>query len=250
MSPFEIVYGQHPRKPVDLIPLPMHSRTSESAESLAQHIRDLHKDIIKKLNISNQIYKQLADSHRRTSDLAEGDYVMIRKRFPSGTVKKLHARGAGSFKILKKIGSNAFVVDLPPDFGISSTFNISDLVKYKKPITIPSEPFEPNPSFESEPLPECPRPKFSKKHDRIERILDEQIISTRRKGYQRYLVRWHGRPESDDTWITREELQQIDPDILEHYQSQTQLPSTELNFPQSGRIGGDTNEPASLWLDC
>ncbi|XP_038975300.1 uncharacterized protein LOC103717641 [Phoenix dactylifera] len=159
-----------------------------------------------------------SDSHRRTSDLAEGDYVMIRirpERFPSGTVK-----------------------------------NCMHEEQYKKPISIPSEPFEPNPSFESEPLPKCPRPKFSKKHDRIERILDEQIISTRRKGYQRYLVRWHGRPESDDTWITREELQQIDPDILEHYQSQTQLPSTELNFLQSGRIGGDTNEPASLWLDC
>ena len=33
------------------------------------------------------------------------------ERFSLGTMKKLHARGAGLFKIIKKIGSNAYVVD-------------------------------------------------------------------------------------------------------------------------------------------
>ncbi|PKA45760.1 hypothetical protein AXF42_Ash021685 [Apostasia shenzhenica] len=59
------------------------------------------------------------------------------ERFPSGVIKKLQARGAGPFKILKKFGSNAYVVDfLPSNFGISTTFNISDLVAYKEPTTI------------------------------------------------------------------------------------------------------------------
>ena len=139
------------------------------------------------------------------------------ERFPSGTVKKLHARGAGPFKILKKLGPNAYIIDLPSDYGFSSTFNVSDLIKYKEPITIPSDPFEPNPIVESEPPLECPQPKISRRHDRIERILDEQAISTRSHGYQRYLVRLQGHPESEDTWVTREELQRIDPDIIEHY---------------------------------
>ena len=55
------------------------------------------------------------------------------ERYPPGTVKKLHARSAGSFKILKKINSNAYVVDLPSDFGINLSFNIEDLVAYKGP---------------------------------------------------------------------------------------------------------------------
>jgi hypothetical protein len=69
------------------------------------------------------------------------------ERFPSGTVKKLQARSAGSFKVLKRIGSNAYVIELPSDYGISSTFNIEDLVAYKGPATIPDDPFtEPSPT--------------------------------------------------------------------------------------------------------
>ena len=89
-------------------------------------------------------------------------------------------------------------MDLPSDFGISSTFNVADLVAYKEPTWIPSEPFEPEPIFEREPILECPPVKISK-HDQIERILDEQIISTRSRGYQRYLVRWQGRLKFEDT---------------------------------------------------
>jgi len=61
------------------------------------------------------------------------------ERFPPGAVKKLIARSADPFKIFKKINPNAYVIDLHPDFGISSTFNISDFVAYKDP------PFNPEP---------------------------------------------------------------------------------------------------------
>jgi len=44
-------------------------------------------------------------------EFSEGDYVMI--RFPPGTIKKLHDRHAGPFKILKKIIPNVYVTDLP-----------------------------------------------------------------------------------------------------------------------------------------
>ena len=67
------------------------------------------------------------------------------ERFPPGTLKKLHARGAGPFKVIKKVGPYAYVLELPPELGISSTFNISDLVEYREPAMIPSEPFEPDP---------------------------------------------------------------------------------------------------------
>jgi hypothetical protein len=33
----------------------------------------------------------------------------------------------GPLKILEKINDNAFKLELPPEFGVSHTFNISDL---------------------------------------------------------------------------------------------------------------------------
>ena len=71
-------------------------------------------------------------------------------------MKKLHAWRAGPFKIIKKIRPNVYVLELPPDYGISSTFNIFDLKEYNEPTLIPSKPFGPYPTFESETPLECP----------------------------------------------------------------------------------------------
>ena len=46
-------------------------------------------------------------------------------------------RSDGPFEIIEKVGPNAYKVDLPGDYGVSATFNISDL----------------SPCFEDEPLP-------------------------------------------------------------------------------------------------
>ena len=103
------------------------------------------------------------------------------ERFPPRTVKKLYARSAGPFKILKKINSNAYVVDLPPDFRISCTFNVEELVPYRGTFDTPSDPFVDEPSqdlSERPPLPPLP-PKLSYTTKNIDSILDDQVISTR-----------------------------------------------------------------------
>ena len=202
--------------------------------------------------MSNEIYRHLADSHKRAKEFCEGDYVMIRlnpERFPPRTIKKLHAREAGPFKIIKKIGPNAYVLELPPDMGISTTFNISDLVEYKEPVLIPSEPFEQETIIESEPIPECPPPIIPERREKVERILDDKTITTRNKNYQRYLVKWQSRPESNNSWITREDLQRLNPNLLEYYQSQVDPYSTGLSSPHPRRIDGGTKVQKSLHLN-
>jgi hypothetical protein len=39
-------------------------------------------------------------------------------------------RATGPFKILAKINDNAYKLELPPEFGVSPSFNISDLRPY------------------------------------------------------------------------------------------------------------------------
>ncbi|GFZ08222.1 hypothetical protein Acr_20g0000300 [Actinidia rufa] len=110
------------------------------------------------------------------------------------------------------------------------------------------------------PLSISPTPK-----EHIDAILDEQIISTRMVDVQRFLVCWSGRPTSDDTWITSDNLQQIDRDLFKYYQSRPTSHSTKSSFLHPGRVGGDTGlippinrvysrrskkaYPVSLWLD-
>lgn len=87
MSPFEVVHGYKPRKPLDLLPMSLNARVSESAESFARRIQDLHIEITKQIQASNAQYKLQADLHRRHNEFNVGDYVMIRirpERFPSG----------------------------------------------------------------------------------------------------------------------------------------------------------------------
>ena len=114
-----------------------HFRVSNSASAFASHICALHEEIREKIIKNDAEYKASTGLHHRLRIFNVGDYVMIRmraERFPPGTVKKLHARSAWPFRILKKINSNAYMVDLPADFGISSIFNVEDLVPYRVPL--------------------------------------------------------------------------------------------------------------------
>ena len=80
-------------------------------------------------------------------------------------------------------------MELPDDYGISLTFNVLDLVAYRDPAVIPSEPFEPSPPLMSDPVPECPLPPpLQRQCEPIECILDEQVTTTRSGAYQCYLV--------------------------------------------------------------
>jgi hypothetical protein len=164
------------------------------------------------------------------------------EQFLSRTNRKLHARSAGSFKVLQWVGPNAYVLDLPHDFNISSTFNIEDLVAYHESLPISNDPFEiPLHSPLDVPIEtSIPFTLPSAQKDNINAILDEQVVFTRNGEVQRFLVHWVGQPDLDCTWITRATLQQIDPDLREYYRSRPTLHSIGSSFSNLERVGGDT----------
>jgi hypothetical protein len=58
-------------------------------------------------------------------------WLHLRKdRFPTLRRSKLMPRAAGPFKVLTKINDNAYILDLPAEFGVSTSFNVVDLKPY------------------------------------------------------------------------------------------------------------------------
>ncbi|GJR05853.1 reverse transcriptase domain-containing protein [Tanacetum coccineum] len=65
------------------------------------------------------------------SSLCDLVWIHLRHaRFPQGRFGKLNPRADGPFRILKKINDNAYKVELPGHYGVSSTFNVADLSPY------------------------------------------------------------------------------------------------------------------------
>jgi hypothetical protein len=78
-------------------------------------------------------YRLAGSKGRKEVKLEPGDLVWLhlrKDRFSDLRKSKLMPRADGPFKILEKINDNVYKLELPLEFGVSSTFNISDLKPY------------------------------------------------------------------------------------------------------------------------
>jgi hypothetical protein len=83
--------------------------------------------------LKNKKYRIAASKGRKEVKLEPGDLVWVhlrKDRFPDLQKSKLMPRAAGPFKVLEKINDNAYKLELPSEFGVCPTFNISDLKPY------------------------------------------------------------------------------------------------------------------------
>jgi hypothetical protein len=133
LSPFEVVYGVNPSTPLDLAPFEVKSKFSKEGELRAKEIKSLHEKVREKIDKLNAKIKLRIDKRRKDVQFAPGDLVWVhlrKERFPSKRRSKLNPRSDGPFKIVEKINNNAYKIDLPGDYGVSATFNVSDLSPY------------------------------------------------------------------------------------------------------------------------
>lgn len=75
-GPFEILTGMLPRKPINLIPLPLVARLSAKAESFRTHIHAINDDIWGKI-VPSKNFKAYAYLKRKFAKFNEGDILMV-----------------------------------------------------------------------------------------------------------------------------------------------------------------------------
>jgi translation initiation factor IF-1 len=128
-----VVYGFNPHAPIDLLPLPPFEIVNLDVTQHSEFILKLHKTTKLQIEKMNERYRIATSKGRKDVKLERGDLVWVhlrKDRFPDLTKSKLMPRAAGPFKVLEKINDNAYKLELPPEFGVSPTFNILDLKPY------------------------------------------------------------------------------------------------------------------------
>ncbi|GKA98552.1 hypothetical protein Tco_0826489 [Tanacetum coccineum] len=106
---------------------------SGDAEERVKFIKKLHEEVYKKIVTRNEKYKARVDKQRKHVQFNEGDMVWIhlcKGRFPPGKYAKLKPRADGPFKVLRRIGDNAYKIKLPESYEVSDIFNVIDLSPY------------------------------------------------------------------------------------------------------------------------
>jgi hypothetical protein len=120
-------------------------RSSLDGQKKAEMVKKLHKSVQQHIEKKTEQYVNKANKGRRQVIFEPSDWVWVhmrKERFPARRRSKLHPRGDEPFQILEKINDNAYKVDLPGEYKVSATFNVSDLSPFDVGKDSWSNPFE------------------------------------------------------------------------------------------------------------
>ena len=202
-TPFEATYGYPPPSIIDYVP------GSTQVQATEHHLQDRTEQLLKikqQLTKAQERQKKQADKGRTDREYKEGEWVYLKlqpfrqvsmQRKKNG---KLAYKYFGPFKILKRVGSVAYQLDLPKEARIHNTFHVSLLKKW---VGKDHPPEQWLPDFEST---QRPQPKPAE-------ILDRRTTTTRRKEKEEVLLRWEGQPAEDAVWVETEWLQREYPHL-------------------------------------
>ncbi|GKV47177.1 hypothetical protein SLEP1_g54096 [Rubroshorea leprosula] len=135
----------NPLTPLDLLPLPIDERASLDGKKKAEVVKQLHEKVQQNIERQTEQYANQANKGRTKVVFEPGDWVWVhmrKERFPAQRNSKLQPRGDGLFQVITRINDNAYKLELPTEYNVSATFNVSDLSPFDVGDDLRTNPFE------------------------------------------------------------------------------------------------------------
>ncbi|GJS46593.1 putative reverse transcriptase domain-containing protein [Tanacetum coccineum] len=190
-APFEALYGRKCRSPVCWAEV---GEVQLTGPDLVQETTEKVIQIKQRIQAARDRQKSYADLKRKPMEFQVGDKVMLRVSPWKGVVRfgkrgKLNPRYVGPFKVLKKVGSVAYKLELPQELSrVHNTFHVSNLKKCysDEPLAVPLEGLhiDDKLQFVEEPV----------------EIMEREVKRLKRSRIPLVKVRWNSRRGPEFTW--------------------------------------------------
>ena len=165
-------------------------------ETSAKDMENLHQTLREEMTTAQLRQKENYDKHRKPNpNLKSEDMVWFlpRNAKTMRPSKKLDYKKMGPFKIIRKVGTSSYKLDLPASMTIHNTFHISLLEPYEYN-KFPSQIQTPPPPMEID-----GEPKYE-----LEEIIDPRL----HRDKLQYRAKWTGySPEHDKNWYPTENFE-------------------------------------------
>jgi hypothetical protein len=205
MTPFEVLYGRRCHTPLNWIEpgenVIFGPDLVEEAEAIVRRIQE-------NLKAAKSHQETYANKRHRPLEFEVGDHVYLRvlqmkgvKRF--GVKGKLAPRYIRPFPILKKCGSVAYKLDLPPFLArVHDIFHVSQLKKcLKAPVDVvllEVTPLKADLSYPEHPI----------------KVLDQKDRVMRCKTIKFFNIQWSNHSEKEETWESEDFPRSCHPDFV------------------------------------
>ncbi|GJZ52952.1 putative reverse transcriptase domain-containing protein [Tanacetum coccineum] len=215
-APFEALYGRKCRSPI------CWAEVGDAQLTGPEIVRETTEKIIQikhRLQASRDRQRSYADKRRKPLEFQVGDKVMLKVSPWKGVIRfgkrgKLNPRYIGPFKILAKVGTVAYRLELPEKLSrVHSTFHVSNLKKClsDEPLAIPLDEIHVDDklNFIEEPV----------------EIMDREVKRLKQSRIPIVKVRWNSRRGPEYTWEREDQMQKKYPHLFANPESASQATS-------------------------
>ncbi|GKA36197.1 putative reverse transcriptase domain-containing protein [Tanacetum coccineum] len=215
-APFEALYGRKCRSPI------CWAEVGDAQLTGPEIVRETTEKIIQikhRLQASRDRQRSYADKRRKPLEFQVGDKVMLKVSPWKGVIRfgkrgKLNPRYIGPFKILAKVGTVAYRLELPEKLSrVHSTFHVSNLKKClsDEPLAIPLDEIHVDDklNFIEEPI----------------EIMDREVKRLKQSRIPIVKVRWNSRRGPEYTWEREDQMQKKYPHLFANPESASQATS-------------------------